>query len=400
MSRSGYGGAATITDSGPYPSPFSIHAVPPGVSLLSGRASKDGTDRFSHRAVEEKKAVTGHFRLGPGGVTLSSFGLGTYLGAPDRETDLAVELAVRTCLASGRVNVIDTAINYRHQRAERSVGRAIAAAIDGGTVRRDEFFITTKNGYLAPDIESGLTPQRWLEEQLLRPGVLKRSEIVDGSHAMSVPYLEDQFERSRANLGLETIDGMYLHNAADAQLPVVGHEEFLARLREAFRLYERLRTDGRLVVYGLATWDCFRVPRSDPGYLSLAEVVRIAAEIGGASHGFRCIQFPFSLGMPEAAALRNQVEGAERRTLFDAAHRLGVHVFTSVPLQQGMLAQAGPTIDGLSAAQTALQFARSAPYTLGPMVGQKSPEHLSENLAVAERAPWTATEFNAALHPG
>jgi aryl-alcohol dehydrogenase-like predicted oxidoreductase len=53
--------------------------------------------------------------------------------------------------------------------------------------------------------------------------------------------------------------------------------------------------------------------------------------------------------------------------------------------------------DGLSAAQTALQFARSAPGNLAPLVGQKTPEHLSENLELASRPPWSEAEFRARL---
>jgi aryl-alcohol dehydrogenase-like predicted oxidoreductase len=49
----------------------------------------------------------------------------------------------------------------------------------------------------------------------------------------------------------------------------------------------------------------------------------------------------------------------------------------------------------LTAAQTALQFARSAPGTIGPLVGQKRSEHLSENLEVASRPPWTPEQFLA-----
>jgi aryl-alcohol dehydrogenase-like predicted oxidoreductase len=64
---------------------------------------------------------------------------------------------------------------------------------------------------------------------------------------------------------------------------------------------------------------------------------------------------------------------------------------------QGQLARSGPKRNGLSPAQTALQFARSAPGTLGPLVGQKRSEHLSENLALAERRPWAAESFDALL---
>ena len=364
---------------------------------LSGRATGDGTAKFAARGVEKRHLPATHFRTAPGGLELSSLGLGTYIGPPDAPTDLAVEQAVTICLTSGRVNVLDTAINYRHQRAERSIGRALARLAEKGEVVREEVFVATKSGYFAPDAESRIPPDEWLRHELLAPGVLKPSEIVENCHAMTARFLKDQFERSRKNLGLEAIDLLYLHNGPDTQLPVVGREEFERRLEEAFGFYEELRAGEKLGSYGMATWDCLRVARGDPGYFSLASAVRIAKKVGGKDHGFRYIQFPFNLAMPEAAEVHNQPAGDERLTLFDAATRLGVACFTSVPLLQGQLARAGPKRQGLSAAQTALQFARSAPGTLGPLIGQKSSEHLAENLEVAALPPWDAASFSDVL---
>jgi aryl-alcohol dehydrogenase-like predicted oxidoreductase len=362
--------------------------------LLKGLATREGTAAFRDRGVQRRKLPSSHFREAPGQLALSSIGLGTYIGRPDAATDLAVEQAVGLCIVSGRVNVLDTAINYRYQRAERSIGRSLTRAVTDGTIARSELFVSSKNGYLAPDGESEIGPEAWVDRELIRGGVLKPSEIVDGSHAMSSAFLADQFARSQKNLGLQSIDLMYLHNAADAQLPVVGHDEFYARLEKAFGFYETMRKSGALGAFGLATWDCLRVPRSEAGHLSLEEVVRLAEKVGGTDHGFRYVQYPFNLAMPEAARLRTQVVGGERLTLFDAARKLGVAVFTSVPLFQGQLAREGPSAESLSSAQTALQFARSAPGTLGALVGQKTPEHLAENLKLAESPPWDEAEFH------
>jgi aryl-alcohol dehydrogenase-like predicted oxidoreductase len=367
------------------------------VPRLSGAASPEGTGRFAARAAQQYGVPSAHFRKAPGGLHLSSIGLGTYIGPPDRLTDEAVEQATQVCLQSGRINVLDTAINYRYQRAERSIGRGLARAIDRGPVRRDEVFVATKCGYLAPDGESKTPPDRWVEAELVKKEVLDPADIVDDCHAMSVSYLRDQFERSRTNLSLETIDLLYLHNAPDAQLPVVGHDEFVRRLTDAFEFLEELRSAGHLGAYGLATWDCLRAARGSPGYFSVEEAVVVARGIAGERHGFRFIQFPFSFGMPEAAVQRNQSVKGERVTLFGAAHRLGLGCFTSVPLLQGQLARVGPVAEGLTAAQTAIQFARSAPGTIGPLVGQKEPDHLAENLQLAQRAPWERREFQSYL---
>lgn len=367
------------------------------MSKLAGRATAEGTGRFRQLGVRDRKLPPSHFRATAGGLWLSSLGLGTYIGRPDGPTDVAVEQATTVSLTSGRVNVLDTAINYRHQRAERSLGRALGRMVDRGEVARDQVFVASKNGYFAPDGESRIPPDQWVEAQLVRPGVLDPADIVDGCHAMSPSYLTDQFERTRSNLGVETVDLMYLHNAADAQLPAVGPDVFTGRLEAAFRLYESFRAQGRLGSYGLATWDCLRVPRSDPRFLSLEAVVGLARTVGGDDHGFRFVQLPFNLAMPEAASLANQPVGGRAVPLFDAARALGVGCFTSVPLLQGQLARSGPKRNGMTAAQTALQFARSAPGNLAALVGQKRVEHLSENLEVASHAPWDLPAFQSLL---
>ncbi|MCI4349083.1 MAG: aldo/keto reductase, partial [Thermoplasmata archaeon] len=115
------------------------------MALLPGTTTVEGTRTFRDRAVRTKGLPESHFRIAPGGLMLASFGLGTYLGEPDSETDLAVEQAVGLCLRSERTNVIDTAINYRFQKADRAIGRAVARVIEAGAVRREEIFLATKN---------------------------------------------------------------------------------------------------------------------------------------------------------------------------------------------------------------------------------------------------------------
>jgi aryl-alcohol dehydrogenase-like predicted oxidoreductase len=367
------------------------------MELTPGSATVEGTERFRRLAEARRRVAPTHFRTSPAGLHLSSLGLGTYLGRPDAATDTSVEQAVSICLGSGRVNVLDTAINYRYQRAERSVGRALGRMIEAGAVTRDEVFVATKAGYLAPDGESGLTPQEWVEQQLVTPGVLAPEDIVGGSHAMTPRYLSDQIDRSRANLGLETLDLLYLHNAAESQLEEIEPAEFRRRLSAAFAELERRRAAGALRAYGLATWDCLRVPPDQPSYLSLESVVALAREVGGRDHGFRFVQFPFNLAMPEAATLSLQSVAGKPRSLFHAAQELAIGCFTSVPLMQGRLARASATRSAPASAVRALQFARAAPGTIAPLVGQKTPEHLSANLAVASEPPWDAAAFEAAL---
>src|SRR5260221_1527864 len=121
--------------------------------MIAGRATLEGTSRFAKRA----QAAKGHFRAAMG-LSLSSIGLGTYLGKEDAATDGGYEESIAVALASG-VNVFDSAINYRGQRSERMIGRALAGAFAEGGVARDEVFVSTKGGYLPHDSDDPRQPR-------------------------------------------------------------------------------------------------------------------------------------------------------------------------------------------------------------------------------------------------
>ena len=338
---------------------------------MSDFASKKGTLRFAQESIRIKKTSPNHFRNAQG-LTLSSLGMGTYLGSLDKQTDLDVENAIKESISLGAVNVIDTAINYRLQKAERCVGNALEYLFENETSTRDQIFISTKNGYLAPDAEYERGASKYIADKLIATGIVRPDEIVDSSHCMTLPFLKHELKQSLANLKLETIDLLYLHNSAEAQIPATGKEVYLENLRKVFEFYEGARRDGKIRFYGLATWDCFRI-RKGEGHLDLEEVLAIAEDVSGIDHGFRFIQFPFNLAMPEALALRNQVVGGKECTLLEACIELEIGAFTSVPLMQGQLiSRPGvPKIGSLTTSQSILQFSRSAPGIIAPPSGTK-----------------------------
>ena len=366
-----------------------------GASRLEGFATSKGTDELMMRATQQGVHRT-HFRSFEG-LTFTSLGLGTYLGEPDDRTDGLVEEAIKRCILRGAINVIDTAINYRFQRAERSVGRAVRALVRDRAMKRDQLFIATKNGYLTHDGDLSQDFWSYIQNTLIRPGIIKATDISSQMNCMAVPFLKDQLERSLQNLGLECIDLMYLHNVAEGQIEDVGMERFIQMLRDAFLFYEEERSDGRIRFYGMATWTCFRMSQgSTPDYLSLDQVVKLAREVGGPNHGFRFVQLPYNLAMPEALTLRSQLVDGDGKSPFEAAEKLGLRIFASVPLLQGRLLSHPqlPKIEGLTSAQTCLQFCRSAPVgLLAPLVGQKNPKYIEENLGIAVHPPLRPEEI-------
>ena len=334
----------------------------------------EGARRFAARFPEASAA--GFYRLAQG-CLLSSIGIGTYLGQPTEEDDARYTAAVRAAVISG-VNVIDTAINYRHQRSERSVGLALRSLCDSGAAARDELLVCTKAGFLTP----GAVPE----------GLLESPEVAGRMHCLAPSFLEDQIVRSLSNLGLDTIDVFYLHNP-ETQLRFVSRDVFDERLRSAFALLERLCREGRIGAYGVATWDGLRL-RQDSGLrLSLPRLVSLAREAAGEDCRFRFVQLPFNLAMPEAFTRAHQGEPPNHATVLELAARLGITVVASAPLLQGRLASGLPARlrqafpECWTGAQRALQFARSAPGITTALAGMSSLAHVEENLALATVPP-------------
>jgi len=357
--------------------------------VIPGRATPEGTKRFADRS----GSAPGHFRTAMGGLSLSSIGLGTYLGGADANTDAGYEASIAVALGSG-INVFDTAINYRGQKSERAIGRALAKAFAAGSVARDEVFVSTKGGYLPEDADdpSRRRTRRYWEETFIATGVAPEAEIAQGCHCIAPAYLADQIERSRRNLGLETIDLYYLHNV-EAQLGEVGQATFEKRLAAAVRKLEEAANEGWIAAWGLATWDGLRAPPEHPEHLSLAAIQELALEVGGEGHHFRGVQLPFNLGMGEALGFRSQKNGAERVSALDFAGASGLAAFGSASILQGRLAGELPDeiVDAFpkakTAAQQALQFSRSAPGMTAALVGVSSVEHAEEDFALSRIEP-------------
>ena len=58
-------------------------------------------------------------------------------------------------------------------------------------------------------------------------------------------------------------------------------------------------------------------------------MVELAREIAGDSHGFRFMQLPYNLAMPEALTLHNQTAADGEASLLEAASALGITVVAS-----------------------------------------------------------------------
>ena len=357
--------------------------------MIPGHASSEGTKKFAQNSGVNQVNFNEFQNL-----TLSNVGVGTYLGEPDSITDEKVTNAVKQSIISG-VNVIDSAINYRSQKAERSVGKAISELITDGKISRDQIFLSSKNGYVTNDADVQLGFWEYVKQEYAEKGIVGEGDITSGYHCMTTSYLSDQLDRSLKNLDVECIDLMYLHNAVEGQIKDVSREQFLENLKSVFELYEQKRDEGKIQFYGMATWECFRVASDNAQYLSLEETVKLAQKIGGDNHGFRFIQLPFNMYYDQALLAKNQTLSNQSTSILEAAVNLGIGVFTSVPFMQGRLLAPGamPEFSDLKPSLRALQFIRSSPGVLAPLVGQKSIEHVSENLEIMKIPALSDVEF-------
>lgn len=361
--------------------------------MISGYATPDGTKKFAAKY----GPMSDNYRTAQD-LTLSNVGIGTYLGTPDSQTDLLVIDAIKKSILAG-INVIDTAINYRAQKAERAVGIAISDLIRDGKITRDSIFISTKNGYVTNDGDIKEDFWAYVQREYAKPGIIKPNDISSGYHCMTVPYLEDQLNRSLKNLGLECIDLIYLHNSIEGQIQDISKEQFIKNLRDVIYLYEQKRKEGKIRYYGMATWECFRVPKENPQYLSILDILQIAKEVGGENHGFRFIQLPYNLYLDQALMLKNQQSNGADVSILEAAQSNEIGVFTSVPLMQGKLLAPGvlPDYIDLKPSLKCLQFIRSTPGVLAPLVGQKTSTHVEENLEIMKILPLQKDEFYSLL---
>lgn len=359
--------------------------------LLPGRATLAGTRRYVDR-IEARREAAGlptandHF-VRPDELWLSSLSLGTLRGAPGGIDDLLYRSVVGDLLEGG-VNVFNTALSDRMQTSERAIGHALRRAIAEGVVARDEIVVVSKGGGLTPEPEragSYTSAQRDLYTTYIDSGIVSPDDVYRG-HSIAPGFLLDQIERSRRNLGLQTLD-YYLIQEPEIHLKDRGVDGFKAALEAAFEALEQAVAQGWIGAYGLCTWEGFLVPDTDRNHLGIVEVFEAALDVGQADHHLRALQLPYGLAMGEGVALESQLgPDGHSRALLDSLRDTGTAVFASAPLYGGRLVGRVPEFvmralpEAPGQALSALQFARSTANVTSVVVGMREASHVEENL--------------------
>lgn len=354
---------------------------------------------FDYQSTHADTFARAYFRRA-GDCVVSSIGLGTRPGEPTRAVDEAYKSVVETAVDSG-CNIIYSAPADRHTRSQRAVGRALSET----TVPRERLFIAAAGGRIPFDRERPTDPTNWIKREYVETGLIDPADLAHGSHAVTPAFLAEQVDRSRENLEVETLDA-FLIETPEVHLDQRSRSAVYDALEAAFERFERRVGTGDIRAYGISTWDAFRVAPDHDRYLSLPELVsraRAAADRAGqdVTH-FRYIAVPFNIQMADAFTVAaHPGPDGEQSALWFAADA-GIDVFATTPLAGGELtkreaipAEVQKRVAGESAAQQALNFARSAPGVTSAIVGSSDPSHMTENIDAGRKPPMGADAFDA-----
>ena len=328
---------------------------------------------------------------------ISSIGIGTHRGDASAETDALYHSSLISAVKGG-INVIDTAINYRWMRAERTVGRALAEMSSHGFLR-DALCLCSKGGFVPQDADDLRPLDHYIRDEFVAPGLISMKEAIK-RHSIKAGFINKLLGMSLDNLSVNHIDVYYIHNPERA-LDWMKLDEFLNHLRNTFAVLEKAVVDGKIGVYGIATWQGFRTSPKNRRYLSLERIFSLAQEAGGSDHHFRAIQVPLNVSNQEALVRPNQEIEGNMMPVLKAASLLGLYAFTSASIYRGQdldpkIIQYLSLLNGeLDTIQAALSFARSAPGVGTSLVGLRRKTHVEKALAVAGYRMLSFKEVNA-----
>ena len=284
--------------------------------------------------------------------------------------------AIIDSVQSNGINHIDTASNYRYMKSERTVGAALNFLMNNKNFTRENFFISSKLGFIAEDFDNKIFLKEKIEK-LIKEKKITNEDIIDNSYCINPNFLNESFEIIRKNLGIETLDLIYLQNFYEMQKVLNNQnnpsfssqkEKILLNLSKTFEFLEEKVSQGKLLNYGLATWECFRAnPETNfNSYLSLLDVVKIAENTIGKNHHFKFVQMPINIMMPEAWAEKWQSNNKEEKIpLLELAGELELNIISCSPLLQGTLIQIPLSTSALKCSYLGakhIQFNRSLPY--------------------------------------
>jgi len=319
--------------------------------------------------------------FGKTGMQVSEIGFGgSRIGGvfADKNSGKEALNVLRRALDAG-ITFYDTADMYAQGESESLMGMAF----DG---RRSAVIIATKGGYCLPARRNVIKRIKPLVRPIMQALGLKRARLPAGisgalSQDFSPPYLTKALESSLKRLKTDYVDLYQLHSP-DATFMQSG------AFGEALQTLERLKVQGKLRFYGVAT----EVPEDAPFCL--------------AAPGISSIQLGF--GLLDLDALDNgTLAAAGARGLAVIARGCFGGGLLKDGLDEAQLKDATPKWQRILALRSlgkatgrplldmAFQFCRATPAVSVTLLGMRTENHLRDNLHHVQAASLSIEEYLA-----
>tara|TARA_B110001450_G_C17606474_1_gene475328 strand:+ start:162 stop:1310 length:1149 start_codon:yes stop_codon:yes gene_type:complete len=215
------------------------------------------------------------------GRKISNFGYGLYKGEESNLKDKKIIEIIIYGLNRG-INVIDTAQRYRNGRSEKLIKDVLKKF-----KKRENLIIISK---------AGLIPSYIKKKNILKKLSVKKSNCFEEmDFSIDPKYINWSVNNSLKLMGTNYIDFYLLHNPELSLLLKNGHKKII----EALKVLEKKRKEKKILFYGIATWNGFRRINGNNNQLNIEKILKDLEKEVGKEHGFRCIEAPLSLGMPD-----------------------------------------------------------------------------------------------------
>lgn len=281
-----------------------MSATPIGTRGYFERLKIQGRDS-AHSVLGSTELVVS--RVGFGGYRIHEF-------EPDHRE------ALREALLSG-VNLIDTSSNYGDGSSERLVGEVTAELMERGLLKREEFVLVTKAGYVQGQNQKNAKARAASGTPF--PDMVEYQ--ADCWHNISPEYLEDQISRSLDRLKTDAIDVFLLHNPEYFLKTNGNRDAYYMRIEKALRHLERECERGRIRYYGVSS-NTFPEAESRSDFTSLSRVYDVAQTVAKPNR-FAVAQFPFNIFEAGAALHKN----TNRDTVLAFAEKNKIGLLTNRP---------------------------------------------------------------------
>ncbi|MEJ1969317.1 MAG: aldo/keto reductase [Rhizomicrobium sp.] len=233
---------------------------------------------------------------------LSAVGFGGYrISAASR----IHSAALRSAICAG-CNLVDTAPNYTNGESEALIGAVLSEA------RRETIFVTTKVGYVTDD-----------DAGFFRDCPAARAQIVrrnDALHCIHPAYVRHRALRSLERMGLDYVDGIFLHNP---EYHAASGEDYGTKIAAALEALEQLVAQKVIRYFGVSS---NALPGSHAGGECTVDFYYGRTAARPPETAFRLVQFPFNVF--EAAA----ADAGAGPSLLQRSRQLGLVTLANRPL--------------------------------------------------------------------